>query len=551
MGAPVGKSISVIWDAIQKSFGLLFSIGWVSNDPFEIKLLFHRGIFIRYAWVLIAPLVAYQIAFHNDSKSFFRKVFNLAPAYNPETAGGKLLPEPLLGLPYHTILNTTFIVGCSLLIVVSFLILLLRDRPLVITRGEPFYDNHKQKSYADLAFLFAMFLFMLSAFLIFMYANYLDLECLSKTPSKTYKTIRVEYVRYPQLFTLGIFFGLSGIFLVIFGQKIRDRVQIELIRKLEKGFDADIQSGKLFPGNVVIDRLASRIARRRMEIDGLRLFNVWAMSLVFLFFAFGIYLSAEAAVAIVLLGKDTELSASVIAGGDSPFSVLLCDAGHRLPPLIAALQLSPFKALAVAAGVTSYSLVPMIWWAGRLRVIREYEMQLREMIIERDLRAYELLEEKKTFAESAKAEKLFRANQNQLQKYYDQNRMQNVTIFLVGVGCLVMSVAIVALSLHFIANVKGEKAEEMKNAITLLGAVGTVMTNVTAAIYLAMHKSIADAMTKFHQRLVKSHELFFANVITSQIDTDEETDKNKVFKALAENLRADIAREIVKNAGKD
>jgi hypothetical protein len=516
----MGESLA----GIRRTLKLLLSVGRVSEKPYDMKVLFLRGIVIRFAWVPIVPLAVYQVAFANDDQSAFRIVL-----------GSSSLERGL---------NAAFLATAFTSIIAFFTIFIFRGRPLTFPTGDNYYDIYKRLIYTDIAYLASIFLFMLSAFLMFMYANQAELDCSLFFPGIAIDKIPDAFRggRYGQLITLAAFFGSLGIYLTIFGVKVRGAVQMDLLRA--NGLDGtDAASAQSLGAQEIMAHLEKRIRRRQMEVERLKLTNLGIMSLAFMFFGFGVFLFIEAAVSIPILQgfldshkKDLEN----LVAQTNRFAMVPCTAKAVITPLMGALQLSPFKAICVGAGVTSYSLIPLIWWAARRRTIIVGEEQLREVRIERDLRAYDF-ESNESWAESAKAEKLFRANQAQLQEYYDQNRQQNAGIFWIGIACIFISVLIVAFSI-VMAGIYKESAW----LVTILGAVGTIMTNVIAAIYLSMNKSITEAMNKFHQRLVRAHELFFANMVTSQIDT-----KVDEFKKIAQNVRAELAKEIVKNVGKD
>jgi len=48
------------------------------------------------------------------------------------------------------------------------------------------------------------------------------------------------------------------------------------------------------------------------------------------------------------------------------------------------------------------------------------------------------------------------------------------------------------------------------------------MTNVVAAIYLQMHSKASEALGQFHERLVRTNQMFLANVLASRVSDDKQ-----------------------------
>jgi hypothetical protein len=53
-----------------------------------------------------------------------------------------------------------------------------------------------------------------------------------------------------------------------------------------------------------------------------------------------------------------------------------------------------------------------------------------------------------------------------------------------------------------------------------IGAVGAILTNFVAAIYLRMNAATSENLAAFHSRLVETHELMLGNLLASRIDND-------------------------------
>ena len=76
-----------------------------------------------------------------------------------------------------------------------------------------------------------------------------------------------------------------------------------------------------------------------------------------------------------------------------------------------------------------------------------------------------------------------------------------------------------------------------KGIVAVVGAVGTILVNYVAAIFLKMHTAAATALGEFHERLVGTHRLFLANVLASRISDDTKR----------QDTLADLAKAITSN----
>jgi hypothetical protein len=119
-----------------------------------------------------------------------------------------------------------------------------------------------------------------------------------------------------------------------------------------------------------------------------------------------------------------------------------------------------------------------------------------------------------------RAEKTVRLNELQLQSYYHQNLGENRKIFWVGILCIFVGALIIALTLWVLFNFQGHFPNDTraKIIISVLGAIGSILSNYIAVIFLNMHAIAANNLAKFHSRLVETHQVLFANLVASQIE---------------------------------
>jgi uncharacterized membrane protein YjjP (DUF1212 family) len=113
-----------------------------------------------------------------------------------------------------------------------------------------------------------------------------------------------------------------------------------------------------------------------------------------------------------------------------------------------------------------------------------------------------------------KAQKLFKLHQSELKKYYDQTLRQSRWIFLVGIFCLVLGFFVIGGSLWLVVHAGGGD----KAIVAILGAIGGILSNFIAAVYLKMHSETIKSLTEFHNRLVLTHYLHFGNFLLAKIE---------------------------------
>jgi hypothetical protein len=149
----------------------------------------------------------------------------------------------------------------------------------------------------------------------------------------------------------------------------------------------------------------------------------------------------------------------------------------------------------------------------------------------------------KATPEESRAEKLLRMNQYQLRRYYDLNLSQNKWIFAVGVLCIFLGVGIVGVTLSLLVPFSDKSAEWVEKALVgLVGAIGAILTNYVARIYLGMYSEIADNLAKFHSKLISTHNSFLANLLASRIDNAKK--REDVLADLALAMQRSVGNEI-------
>ena len=77
---------------------------------------------------------------------------------------------------------------------------------------------------------------------------------------------------------------------------------------------------------------------------------------------------------------------------------------------------------------------------------------------------------------------------------------------------------VIGVALHIIINVA--KTIQVQIITGVLGAIGAILTNYIAAIYLKMNTTAAENLTGFHTRLVETHQILLGSLLASRIDDD-------------------------------
>ena len=121
--------------------------------------------------------------------------------------------------------------------------------------------------------------------------------------------------------------------------------------------------------------------------------------------------------------------------------------------------------------------------------------------------------------DECRAEKLLGNNDSQLRSYYELNLEQCSKIFWIGILCLCAGVGVIAATLHIVKLSQDNEHTQIVSGV--VGAVGTILINYVAAIFLRMHSEILTILKEFQNKLIGTQELYLANVLASRINQDE------------------------------
>ncbi len=158
-----------------------------------------------------------------------------------------------------------------------------------------------------------------------------------------------------------------------------------------------------------------------------------------------------------------------------------------------------------------------LWLISTLVVrsmVRALTVQIDALEYERSVREFGRPDERT-------AADLFFRHQNEVKTYYDQILRQNAQVFWLGIVCVLVGLAVVA---GVAAGMLFAPASDELGVQIVSGALGTVaavLTGTVARVYLTVHNNSAEAIGRFHERLVATNHYHLANLIITSIDDEE------------------------------
>lgn len=151
--------------------------------------------------------------------------------------------------------------------------------------------------------------------------------------------------------------------------------------------------------------------------------------------------------------------------------------------------------------------------------VRRAELDAKEVEDELDLR------QMKSASLEQKAHKLLRIQQGQLSRYLEVILQQSRNIFVVGIGAMLAGVGVVIFTIWQTKSMDPHADTVQKAIVAIVGAVGAILTNYVAAIYLKMFSDIGGAVQKSVASLSQSTNVNFANVLVAYISTTDKRDE--------------------------
>jgi hypothetical protein len=160
--------------------------------------------------------------------------------------------------------------------------------------------------------------------------------------------------------------------------------------------------------------------------------------------------------------------------------------------------------------------------SGRLKAARSQSDELNERIELGDL-----LDD-----EERRAFRLFRLHNLDLRRYYDLVLSQRRLVFGLGAVCVLVGAGIALVALLLIGN---ESADgDARLLIAGVAAVGAILSNFVAVVYLRMFRDTVNSMNIFHTRLVATHHLLFGNLLSARIQ--ERVRRDETLAAMASSI---------------
>ncbi len=133
-----------------------------------------------------------------------------------------------------------------------------------------------------------------------------------------------------------------------------------------------------------------------------------------------------------------------------------------------------------------------------------------------------------------RAERLFKAHEIDLKKYYNLALKQNNSIFIVGLVCIMIGFVFIGFTIYIIFWSAKILPFHLQILIGILGALSGILTNFIAIVYLKMFSETLGSFTTFHNKLVATNHLHFTNFLVSKIE--DINMRNETIKLICERI---------------
>jgi hypothetical protein len=171
-------------------------------------------------------------------------------------------------------------------------------------------------------------------------------------------------------------------------------------------------------------------------------------------------------------------------------------------------------------GAIAFSVVfsSQAYLIGREYDTKAAKREVRELEDELDLHRIS------SVSREQKAHKLLRIQQSQLSVFFDLIFQQSRGIFWVGVSSLGLGFVIIGATMWYVGtDLQTRDPANMtpvydKAIVAVIGAIGAILTNYVATIYLKMFSEIIQTVNHSVNSMTASTHLNFANVLISNID---------------------------------
>lgn len=153
-----------------------------------------------------------------------------------------------------------------------------------------------------------------------------------------------------------------------------------------------------------------------------------------------------------------------------------------------------------------FELIAVVAYVVTRNRIRQLEAEIQQT-------DYELNLLTQHGSDQQRAERLYLKQQFELKRYNDEALRQSSTLSYIGGACIVAGFVVIGVTLGLLFS----RDDVPKVEIAIVGAIGGVLANFVAAIFLGMHSGTIKAMTSFHTRLVGVNHVHIANLLVSRI----------------------------------
>lgn len=134
-----------------------------------------------------------------------------------------------------------------------------------------------------------------------------------------------------------------------------------------------------------------------------------------------------------------------------------------------------------------------------------------------------------------RAEKQFRFNQKELQRYYDLNLQQTKYLYKIGILLIIIGIAISISTILISIYVK-----TASNIIIVSSFITGILIDFIGAIFIIIYTKTIDSTIKFQSKLAENNRFLLANLISTHIiNTDL---KEATLSEIAKNL-SNISRD--------
>lgn len=153
-----------------------------------------------------------------------------------------------------------------------------------------------------------------------------------------------------------------------------------------------------------------------------------------------------------------------------------------------------------------------------------------------------LLSSTDTAINEQRSQRLFKTHEIELRRYYTQALRHGTMIFIIGIVCILIGFGIVFYTLDKLWTTT-ELPRDDKIIVATFGFMSGIMTSFVGAVFLKMFESVMSSINIFHERLVTTNRLYFANFVITKIKDKELREKAICKLALTDEFDIETSDE--------